>query len=148
MRCAADCTAERWPIPDAVPELAKGAALTAETRALLACPRCDGLARPHVLWFDESYDEPRYYFDTARQLAAAAALLVIVGTSASTTLPWQIVTLASRAGATIVDINVEDNPFGEIAATSGGVIRAPATSTLPRLIDAIVERGSGHPRSD
>ena len=33
------------------------------------------MARPHVLWFDEAYDEPRFYLDTARRLAARAALL-------------------------------------------------------------------------
>jgi NAD-dependent deacetylase len=138
MRCAADCVLDRWPIPDAVRTLAKGEGVTGEHKALLVCPRCRGLARPHVLWFDESYDEPRFFLDTARRVAAQCRVLVIAGTSAQTNLPWQVVTLAARAGATLVDINVEDNPFAEIAAqTPGGALRGSAATLLPVLVDAI-----------
>jgi NAD-dependent deacetylase len=140
MRCANDCVLDRWPIPDAIPTLGKADPIGESNRALLRCPKCGGIARPHVLWFDESYDEPRFFLDTARELAADAALLVVAGTSAQTNLPWQVVTLAARAGATIVDINIEDNPFGEIAETSGGVIRAPAATVLPQLVDALIAR--------
>src|SRR5256885_862150 len=58
LRCASECCLERWPIPEAVPALAKGEAVGPELRALLVCPRCGGLAQPHVLWLDETYDEP------------------------------------------------------------------------------------------
>lgn len=135
MRCAADCSLERTAIPDDVPALAKGEAVAQGVRARLVCPRCGGMARPHVLWFDESYDEPRFFLDTARRLAAAAQLLVVAGTSAQTNLPWQVVTLARRAGARIVDVNVEDNPFGELADE---VIRDPSAVALPRLVDSLI----------
>lgn len=138
MRCANECVALRWPIPDGVPDLAKGDEVPAAAMALLRCPRCAAIARPHVLWFDESYDEERYHLDTVRALAARAALVVIAGTSAQTNLPWQVVTLASRNGATIVDVNVEDNPFGDIAALSGGVVRAPAATVIPAIVDALI----------
>jgi len=134
MRCANDCTIARWPIPEPC-EVARGQAVPDDVRALLVCPRCGGIARPHVLWFDESYDEPRFHLDTVRRLATEATLLIVAGTSAQTNLPWQVVTLAERAGATIVDINVEDNPFGEIAARSGGVVRGPAATALPAIAD-------------
>ena len=138
MRCAADCALDRWPIPDTVRTLAKGEGVTAEHKALLVCPRCGGMARPHVLWFDESYDEPRFFLDTARRVAAQCRVLVIAGTSAQTNLPWQVVTLAARAGATVVDINVDDNPFAEIAAqTPGGALRGSAATLMPVLVDAI-----------
>ena len=138
MRCSRDCTAARYPIAGDVPAIARGADVPAEVRARLACPRCGAIARPHVLWFDESYDEPLYHLETVRELAARAVLVVIAGTSAQTNLPWQVVTLAARSGAAIVDINVEDNPFGEIAADSAGVIRAPAGEALPALVHALV----------
>src|SRR5688572_17599658 len=138
MRCAADCCLDRTEIPEAVPAVGKGEPVSADVKALLRCPRCGGMARPHVLWFDESYDEPRFFLDTARRLAAGAALVVVAGTSAQTNLPWQIVTLAARAGATIVDVNVEDNPFAEIAMESGGAVRGSATASLPTLVDALV----------
>jgi NAD-dependent deacetylase len=138
MRCADDCCFDRWPIPEAVPALAKGEAVSAEHKAVLVCPACGGMARPHVLWFDESYDETRFFLDTSRRLASRATLLVVAGTSAQTNLPWQVVTLAARAGATIVDINVEDNPFAEIAMDSGGAVRGSAAAILPTLVDAVL----------
>jgi NAD-dependent deacetylase len=137
MRCAKDCTLDRYPIPDSVPALAKGEAVTPDVKGQLVCSTCGGMARPHVLWFDESYDEPRFFLDTARRLAMKASLLVVAGTSAQTNLPWQVVTLAARAGATIVDINVEDNPFAEIAAESGGAVRGSAGEVFPALVDAL-----------
>ena len=91
-----------------------------------------------MLWFDESYDEPRYHLDTVRRIAGQAALLIVAGTSAQTNLPWQVVTLAGRNAASIVDVNVEDNPFGEIAARSGGVIRAPAATAIPAIVDCLL----------
>jgi NAD-dependent deacetylase len=138
MRCAADCVLDRWPIPDTVPDLGKGDVVDAQAQAQLVCPRCGGMARPHVLWFDESYDEPRFHLDTVRRLAGRAALVVSAGTSAQTNLPWQVVQLAGRAGATLVDINLEDNPFGDIAAGSGGVIRGPAGAALNAIADALI----------
>jgi len=140
MRCAVDCVPDRWDIPDSVVEPARGEPLPAEARAALVCPRCGAMARPHVLWFDESYDEPRYFFDTVRTLARKATLVVVAGTSAQTNLPWQVVRLAGQAGATIVDVNIEDNPFGDIAAASGGVIRGPAGAALTAIADALISR--------
>jgi len=138
MRCARECTAERQPIPEDVPAIGRGAAVDEATRAQLICPRCGAMARPHVLWFDEMYDEPRYHLDSVRRLAADAALVVIAGTSAKTNLPWQVVSLAAHNGAAIVDINVEPNPFGDVAAESAGAIRAPAGEVLPVLVGALV----------
>lgn len=138
MRCAEDCVLDRWPMPEGVPDVAKGAEVPAAAKALLRCPRCGAIARPHVLWFDEIYDEDRYHLETVRRLAADAALLLVVGTSAQTNLPWQVVRLAGRNAATIVDVNVEDNPFGDIAVESGGVIRGSAASTLPAIVEALI----------
>ena len=135
MRCARNCSLDRTPIPFDVSALARGEAVTEAVRARLVCPRCGAMARPHVLWFDESYDEPRFFLDTARRLAAAAQLLVVAGTSAQTNLPWQVVTLARRGGARIIDVNVEDNPFGDLADE---VIRDPAAVALPRLVDTVI----------
>jgi NAD-dependent deacetylase len=140
MRCAADCVIDRWPIPDAVPDLDKGDAVDPATQVLLVCPRCGGMARPHVLWFDESYDEPRYFVDTVHRLSGQAALVVVAGTSAQTTLPWHVVQLAGAAGATIVDVNPEANPFGDIAARSGGVIRGPSAAALTAIADALISQ--------
>ncbi|MFT3692341.1 MAG: Sir2 family NAD-dependent protein deacetylase [Kofleriaceae bacterium] len=137
MRCAEDCVASSWLIPASVPAIAKGDAVSDAVKAQLVCPACGGMARPHVLWFDEAYDEPNYRLDTVRDLASSAALVIVIGTSAQTNLPIQVVMLAGRNGGTIVDINPEDNPFGDIAKHSGGTIREPAATVLPALVDAI-----------
>jgi len=137
-RCADECTPARWPLGDDVPALARGEPVPPEIAARLVCPRCGARARPHVLWFDESYDEERYHLDTVRALAASAALLVVAGTSAQTNLPWQVVRLAARAGAAIVDINVDDNPFAEIARETGGLaIRGSAAEVFPGIAAAL-----------
>lgn len=140
MRCAADCVPDCWPIPDEVPDLERGDTVAPALRDALVCPRCGGMSRPHVLWFDESYDEPRFFLDTVRGLARRAALVVIAGTSGQTNLPWQVVQLAYGADATLVDVNVEDNPFGVVAAASGGVIRGPAAHALTAIADALISR--------
>jgi NAD-dependent deacetylase len=129
---------DTWPIPDGVPDLDRGASLGDDARALLRCPRCDGPARPHVLWFDESYDEARFHFESAQRAAADAALVIVVGTSAQTTLPWHVVTIAARAGATIIDVNPDDNDFARVAIDHGGAaMREPAARALPALARAI-----------
>jgi hypothetical protein len=53
-------------------------------------------------------------------------------------LPWHVVQLAGAAGATIVDVNLEANPFGDIAARSGGVIRGPSAGALTAIADALI----------
>ena len=138
MRCAAECSADTYAIADAVPAIEKGAAVTAAQKALLRCARCGGPTRPHVLWFDECYDEERYALIRTRAAAETADLLIVVGTSAQTNLPWQVVRIAASRGALIVDVNVEANPFGEIAEQTGGTVRAPAAKTIPALVDAIL----------
>jgi len=137
MRCAGACSGV-WPIPDAVGAQARDTDIIAATRELLRCPRCAGPARPHVLWFDETYDEEHYRFHSSLQAAGRASLLIIVGTTASTNLPVQVAHRAARAGARIIDINVDDNPFGDLAQASGGeVVRGPAGVELPRIASRI-----------
>lgn len=141
MRCAAECTTERWPIPGGVVDPPKGADVDPASKALLVCPRCGGMARPHILWFDECYDEEHYHLDTVRRLASEVELLIVVGTSAQTNLPWQVVTAAERRRAAILDVNIEDNPFGDIARrTAGGVLREPSAIALPRIVEALLTR--------
>ena len=55
----------------------------------LTCALCGDWLRPHVLWFDECYDEERYRFDSSMQAAGTCRLLVVVGTSGATNLPMR-----------------------------------------------------------
>ena len=93
-------------MPGDVSTKQRGELLTDRDRAALRCARCGGRLRPHALWFDEMYDGR----DGRAERAAAA-------------------------GATLIDVNPENNPFGDLADRTGG---APATDALPALVERII----------
>ncbi|BDG09349.1 SIR2 family NAD-dependent protein deacylase [Anaeromyxobacter paludicola] len=138
VRCAQGCPG-LLPLPDMG---RRGAAdpFTAADRARLACPRCGGWLRPHVLWFDECYDEEHYRMDTALGAAWSADLLLVVGTSGATNLPMQIGQLAFRRQIALVDVNPEPNPFAELAERSGRgfFARGSASERLPEIVRALL----------
>jgi NAD-dependent deacetylase len=131
-RCADECTPAIEPLAEDLVLRDRDAPLGA-LAARLRCPRCAGWLRPHVLWFDETYDEPRFRFESSRRAAAGCALLVTIGTSAATNLPNQMAALAARQGALIVDINPDGGPFAELAARHGIAVRASAGEAVPAL---------------
>jgi NAD-dependent protein deacetylase/lipoamidase len=140
VRCAAECGVGRLPLPDLGPR--DGATpFTAEDRARLTCPRCGEWLRPHVLWFDECYDEENYRMDTALRAASRADLLLVVGTSGATSLPMQIGEIAWRRGIAMVDVNPEENPFSELCERSprGFFARGTACARLPEIALALVD---------
>ena len=138
-RCAAECSPELYPIPEDLPPKGKGEALTAAEREALACPRCGGTGRPHVLWFDECYDEEHFRFNSSLKAAVNAAMLLVVGTSGATNLPMQVGQAALQTGATIVDINPEPNPFSQMAerADSGFFLQGGGGEMLPPIADLL-----------
>lgn len=136
VRCAGGCVAGTSPLPDLGPRGVE-TPLTGEDRARLSCPRCRGWLRPHVLFFDECYDEENYRAESAMLAAGRAALLVVAGTSGATNLPMQIGELAWRRGIPIVDVNPEPNPFAELAAGRGVALRGASGEWLPRLAAAL-----------
>jgi NAD-dependent deacetylase len=143
VRCAADCGVGLLRLPD-VTVHGKDDPFTADDRAKLTCPRCGGWLRPHVLWFDEYYDEENYRMDSALRAAGAADLLLVVGTSGATNLPMQIGRLVYLRGAALVDVNPEENPFAEMADRSprGFFARGSACERLPEIVGAL---GAGSP---
>jgi NAD-dependent deacetylase len=147
MRCSAECPAGATPIPipAAIPrDFSKERRLADSDRALLQCPHCHEPARPHVLWFDETYDEPRYKFDSSIRAATGADLLVVIGTSGATNLPLQIGAIVARRGAPMIAINPDESPFTDMATAmpSGFFARATAGEIVPDLAAAIATRGS------
>jgi len=142
MRCAVACSAHVYPIPEAVGAFERATFLDDQTRALLTCPRCGAPARPHVLWFDECYDETLFRFESSLQAARRATLLITVGSTGRTNLPNHVVATAARSGATHIDVNIDDNPFGRAAAANprGYALQGTATSWVPRLVEAITRR--------
>jgi NAD-dependent deacetylase len=135
VRCSRLCTHELLPLPKFALRQ-KDDPFSEEDRRKLTCPNCGDWLRPHVLWFDEYYDEEFYRFESSVQAASEADLLLVVGTSGATTLPMQIGTLMLQRGAAVVDINLEENPFSKMAKMSprGFFARGTATEWLPEIV--------------
>lgn len=134
MRCSAECSRRTWPVPDGLRVFAKGDELEASERPLLECPDCGAWARPHVLWFDEYYDEQWFRFDSTMRAAANATVLLVVGTAGATNLPMQMARLAFTSGALLIEVNLERTPFTAMAERSaGGLIIGRSGEVLPRI---------------
>ena len=141
-RCTERCTTELHPLPERFFGWPKERELDDEGLAALNCPRCGAMGRPHVLWFDEYYEEGLYRFKSGLRGVAASNLLIYIGCSGAANLPLMAAREASYAGASIVDINPGDNPFAQIASESprGHWVKATAEEALPELVEALLAR--------
>ena len=135
VRCADACGIGVVDLPPGLVPRGDGPLTQAEKQAL-TCSRCGGWLRPHVLWFDEYYDEVHYRMDSALRAAGAADLLLVVGTSGATNLPMQIGRIAFQRGAAMIDVNPEENPFAEMAGAlpRGFFARGSACERLPAIV--------------
>jgi NAD-dependent deacetylase len=101
---------------------------TVPLRALPArCPRCEGLARPAVVWFGESLgsDELR-----AADAATACDVFLVVGTASVVYPAAGLTGTARRRGAFTVEINPDET---EASPTVDLAIRGRAEDILPAL---------------
>jgi len=138
VRCGVDCTKEVFPLSPAVRVKKKHEPLSDGDREALRCPKCGSRVRPHVLWFDECYNEEYYRFNSSLRIAAEADLLLTVGTSGATNLPMQVGHVVAQKGGLIVDVNPDVNPFASMAGQNGGFFcQGPSGTILPKLLDAM-----------
>lgn len=137
MRCGNECSLKTYPIPGEISGKEKGEDLSEKEHKLLRCPDCGQRARPHVLWFDEMYNEHHYLYDSSLKVSAETELLLVAGTSGATNLPNLIVQEVKNHGGIIVDVDIEPNPFSNLALKSkqGFFIRAPSGDALPRILE-------------
>jgi NAD-dependent deacetylase len=137
-RCFAECTDDLFEMPAIDLDWPKERKLAGE-RELLVCPHCGERGRPHVLWFDETYDEVRFRFESSIRAAHTASMLVVVGTAGQTNLPLHMGSIAARRGIPMIDINPDENPFGELASASkrGYAWVGAADELVPELARAI-----------
>lgn len=135
MRCDAACTLDIYAISNTIPPKTKTDTLTEADRAALRCPKCRGRTRPHVLWFDEFYNENYYRYQSALQTAEETDVLIVVGTSGKTSLPYQVAVKVVLRRNLMIDINLEKNIFSEMALRNDGYfIQAPSGEVLPGLV--------------
>lgn len=140
MRCSRECTDEIVPLPADIPPHEKGSEISEDDKNLLRCPHCGAICRPHVLWFDECYDEHYYHFDGSIRKARETDLLLVIGTSGATNLPLQIGALVLQHNGAVIDINPDENPFAEMARRVERGFHLPGRSAeiLPQIIECLV----------
>jgi NAD-dependent deacetylase len=137
MRCSANCQPLVYPLPQCL--LSSAELLTVDEKKLLYCPHCGSNTRPHILWFDESYNEHHYKYESALKIANATDMLIVAGTSGATTLPNQIMEIVYQNGGTIIDINIEKTHFSKMAIDSinGKFFNYTCSEGLGKLLDEI-----------
>lgn len=127
------------PIPAGVGNIGRGDTLGDEAWALLVTP--DGRrARPHVLWFDEYYNERLYRSESALSAARRCDLLVVVGTSGAAAIPYHVAQIALQNGAAVIDINPGENPFSQCAVAQmksgkGLWLQGSGSQWVPKLVE-------------
>ncbi len=93
------------------------------------CPRCGGLLRPDVVWFEEML--PEYAVKLAFVRAADCDVFLSIGTSGlvypAADLPYR----ALDSGATVVEINPAPTP---LSAKAHFVLAGPAGDIVPKLL--------------
>lgn len=132
MRCSAECSEDIYPLP-AIEDVDK-------EEKKLTCPRCAHYTRPNILLFDEYYNERLYKLDTSLAVARNTGMLITVGTTGETYLPTLLSEVAMQENAILVDINIEDNYFADLAqdAKRGYVLRGKSGEILTQLKEALL----------
>lgn len=108
---------------------------TESEASLPRCGKCAALLRPDVVWFGEELDSEILW--NALELAEAAELCLVVGTSGLVYPAASLPSLTKESGGVVVEVNPEPTPLSEIAVLS---IRGPAGQILPSLLAVEPER--------
>jgi NAD-dependent deacetylase len=143
MRCSRECLPAPIPIPEEIDvRWEKGRPMSDRERERLVCPSCGAAARPHVLWFDETYDEENFRFQSSIEAARLASLVIVVGTTGATSLPMHIGTMAAQRGVPLLVVNPEPNPFSNIAKRTGrgAFLAGTAGEWVPKIVDLLPAR--------
>jgi NAD-dependent deacetylase len=99
------------------------------------CPECGGHIRPDVVWFGELLPEDA--LAAAFDAAEDAEVFLVVGTSAEVYPAGGLPSTARRAGAYVVEINVNETA---ITKAVDECLSGPAGVVLPELVQTILSR--------
>jgi NAD-dependent deacetylase len=92
---------------------------------------CGGLARPNIVWFGEQL--PTGVWSQAWQAVQSAQLLFVIGTSGVVYPAADLVPLALKQNARVVEINLDQTPFSD---TVHCALSGPAGEILPQLLSS------------
>jgi NAD-dependent deacetylase len=94
------------------------------------------LLKPDVVFFGEVI--PEGALDQGYRLAGSCRVMLVIGTSAevapATEMPW----VASRAGATVVEVNLE--PSALTRRVTDLFLQGPASQVVHELAEAVLAR--------
>ncbi len=124
LRCAREGTVEevrRTPLPTLPP----------------VCPRCGSLLRPHVVWFGEALDPE--VLGRAVGASRACQVMLVLGTSGIVHPAASLPLAAGRAGAKVVEVNIEQTP---LTSQVDRFLPGKAGEVLPELDRRLRERRS------
>ncbi|MDH4080482.1 MAG: NAD-dependent deacylase [Nitrospira sp.] len=96
------------------------------------CHDCDGLLRPHIVWFGESLADE----DLRRSYAAlrSCSLCLIIGTSGLVYPAAGFASVAKESGAFVAEINLDPTPQSALFDVS---LQGRAKDIVPLLLDPI-----------
>lgn len=101
----------------------------------LTCPDCGYMMRPHILLFDEAYDQDLYRSEEAHEYAQTADLVITVGCSGGVPIAQILANYAVMRDATVIDVNPEASPLSNLAQQQGVWLCGPSGIVLPALVD-------------
>ena len=87
------------------------------------------MLRPGVVWFGEML--PEAALEAAVAAASSCEVMLVVGTSAVVYPAASLAPLARRAGARLIEVNVEETPASGLADVH---LRGSAGVALPRIL--------------
>ena len=117
VRCTqCGCVAENRDVPIAIPPL---------------CSGCGGLLRPHIVWFGESLAEEDLRLSEAA--LQSSDLCLIIGTSGMVYPAAGFASIAKRAGAFVVEINLDPTPHTGLVDAA---LQGRAKDIVPLLLQA------------
>ena len=98
------------------------------------CPLCSHLVRPHILWFDECYDEHvNYQYERALSTFQEADVLLFIGTSFSVGITETALYLAESGGADMWMID----PAPLCVSANMNTLTGKSEELLPQIIKAL-----------
>lgn len=100
------------------------------------CDRCGGRLRPGVVWFGESIDGANLGRILTWLDSGPVDGCLVVGTTALIGYIHTMTLLARRAGARVVEVQLDDAPH----LAPDEWLRAPAGTVLPALVEALAAR--------
>ncbi|MGV3611222.1 MAG: SIR2 family NAD-dependent protein deacylase [Fluviicola sp.] len=140
VRCGDECSNELYAFPAQISLTDRNKDVIAPDEwEALRCPKCTEDLRPHVLWFDEYYNEKYYRQDSVLRISKETGILFILGTSGATNLPRTVTENVLSRNGMVVEVNIEDNYFSELLKDkkNGISVRQETSPFLTELRDEL-----------